>query len=384
MKQGMTLVELAQEVERQAQAKMDFVASTDSLDMIPEWKPDTMSSEDDTKDPAKWGPPKLVVNADDSPLRGQRFDINNNAHAQIAERVGIPKKYYDRMLVDAPHLLSENVNHWLHFTPERRMVRTLDGRARAFLSDRYQRRDNFELMKFMLPVLTRPDQTGIVPWTFHSQSLTEDNLYLKLVHTNAMSITTIRGVDDKVHAGIVISNSEVGKRALRIDPLLWWEWCRNGAVATRYSQRRVHLGGKQGGDDAVALMLSDETKRLEDEAFFAKARDVVAYFANPDTFAKIIGEINVTTDRQITGKVERGVEVLGNILTLTSDETEGVLRNLITNTERYGLTQYGLLNAVTAMAQNVDDYDRATQIEEAADRVIDLSPSQWREIAEAA
>jgi len=111
---------------------------------------------------------------------------------------------------------------------------------------------------------------------------------------------------------------------------------------------------------------------------------VVAYFANPDTFVKIVREIEITTTREITGKVEKGVEVLGNILGLQSGETEGVLRNLIGQAPRYGLTQYGLLNAVTALAKDVENYDRATQIEEAADIIIDLPQSSWRQIAEAA
>jgi len=382
MKQGMTLTQLAAEVERQASAKMDFIASTDELEVRPTVVPDPSTGE--IGKATRFGPLQLRVTSDSSALRDAAFGISQTAHEQIGAKLGIPKKYYDRMLVDAPDLLAENVNRWLHQEPSRRMVRTLDGNARAFLSDHYQRRDNFELMRFLLPVLMQTDSTGIVPWTFHSQALTEDNLYLKLIHTNAASITTQRGVDDKVHAGVVISNSEIGKRALRIEPLIWWEWCLNGAIATRYSQRKVHLGAKQGGEDPVAIMLSDETKELEDAAFFAKARDVVAYFANPDTFVKIVREIEITTTREITGKVEKGVEVLGNILGLQSGETEGVLRNLIGQAPRYGLTQYGLLNAVTALAKDVENYDRATQIEEAADIIIDLPQSSWRQIAEAA
>jgi len=375
MKQGMSLTELAAEVERQAAAKMDFVANTDALVVVPEFNPAT-------GDRSRL---QLNVNTEDNGrLRGASFDVGPTAHDQFSDRLGIPKKYYDRMLTSAPGLLAANVNHWLHAEPSRRMVRTLDGKVRAFLSDHYQRRDNFDLMQFLLPVLMQTDETGMVPWRFESQALTPDRLYLKLVHTHSMAITTKRGVDDRVHAGVAISNSEIGTGALRVEPLVWWKVCMNGAIMTKYSMRKVHLGGRQGGDDPVALMLSDQTKQLEDAAYFAKARDVVAYFANPETFAGIVREIEQTTGREIVGKVERGVEVLGNMIGLQSIETEGVLRNLINSAERNGLTQYGLLNAVTAMAQTVEDYGRATRIEEAAATIIDLQPSEWRQIAEAA
>jgi hypothetical protein len=374
----MTLTELAAEVERQAAAKMDFIASTDNLEMRvdPVHVPDEEAKVQSHI--------RLAVRGEDIALSGSAYDINRNAHQQIGDRVGIPKKYYDRMVQEAPHLLAENVNHWLHEQPQRRMVRTLDSKARAFLSDQYQRRDNFDLMRFLLPVLTKTDETGIVPWRFESQALTEDHLHLKLVHTHAATITTIRGVDDIVHAGIAIRNSEVGKSSLAVEPMLWWKWCLNGCITRRYSQRKVHFGARQGGDDPVAIMLSDETKKLEDEAFFSKAKDVIAYFANPATFEKIVAEIGETTDREFTGKIEKGVEILGDQLNLQSNEVEGVLRNLIDNADRYGLTQYGLLNAVTATSQKVDDYERATYLEAAADKIIDLNPSQWREISEAA
>lgn len=379
MKQGMTLTELASEVERQAATKMDFIASTDNLSM--QIDPVHFPGE---KAAIKAVPRLAVSNVAPGPLAGDIFDIGTNAHAQIANRLDIGKRYYDRMKDEAPHLLAQNVNHWFHEKPSRRMIRTLDGRARAYLTDSYQRRDNFELMTYLLPTLTAQDEGGVSPWSFHSQSLTEDYIYLKMIHVNAAAITTKRGVDDVVHAGIVITNSEVGLRALRIEPLIWWKWCLNGAIASRYSQRKVHLGKKHKGEDPVEVMLSDETKRLEDEAFFSKAKDVIAHFANPDTFQKIVGEITETTDREITGKVEKGVTVLSNMLGLQSEETEGVLRNLINNSDRYGLTQYGLLNAVTRTAQDVESYDRAYDLESAADKVIDLSPSQWREISEAA
>ena len=35
------------------------------------------------------------------------------AHAQIADRLSIPKKYYDRMREENPALLDANVNAWL-------------------------------------------------------------------------------------------------------------------------------------------------------------------------------------------------------------------------------------------------------------------------------
>ena len=57
------------------------------------------------------------------------------------------------MRKEAPEPLATNVNEWFHNKPERRMIRTLDGQARAFLSDRYRRLDNYDLASTVLPIL---------------------------------------------------------------------------------------------------------------------------------------------------------------------------------------------------------------------------------------
>ena len=123
---GMNLVELAKEIMRRAKSKKDFVA--DTTDMIFEGGALSVGS----------------VGA---------FPLTDHAHGQIADRVGIPKRYYDRMRADAPALLAGNVTHWFRATPERRMVRTLDGKARAFLSDRYHRIDHEQIADAALPAL---------------------------------------------------------------------------------------------------------------------------------------------------------------------------------------------------------------------------------------
>ena len=110
MKEGRSLVELAGELERQQTSKRDFLADTRSL--------------------------KMAVGGDIEVSNGkaETFKTTDHCHGQIGSRLNIPKKYYDRMRAEAPELLAHNVNEWFQRKPERRMVRTLDGRARAFLA----------------------------------------------------------------------------------------------------------------------------------------------------------------------------------------------------------------------------------------------------------
>src|SRR5229473_2471491 len=49
-----------------------------------------------------------------------------------------------------------------------------------------------------------------------------------------------------------------------------------------------------------------------------------------------------------------------------------------------GLSQYGLINAVTRTAEDAKSYDRASELEMAGATVLDLKPTEWRDLALAA
>jgi hypothetical protein len=58
-----------------------------------------------------------------------------------------------------------------------------------------------------------------------------------------------------------------------------------------------------------------------------------------------------------------------------------VLRDLIEGGE---LSGYGLVNAVTHYSQQVEDYDRATELEALGGRLIELPVGEWISLAQAA
>ena len=138
------------------------------------------------------------------------MDIRPTAHVQIGNYLSIPKKYYDRMQTEEPELLAHNVNTWFRKQPEQRMIRTMDGHARAFLSNRYRRIDNLDIARVTIPIIA--DIPGA---RYESCEITDDYLYLKVVNPRLQS-EVVPG--DIVQAGIVISNSETGQGAVCTSP----------------------------------------------------------------------------------------------------------------------------------------------------------------------
>jgi hypothetical protein len=119
MQSQYSLTQLAQELESRAAKKKDMVVDTRHLSMT------------DTGE--------LSVHQGGEYGTVENYSISDLAHGQIATRLGIPGAYYNKMLASSGDLLANNVNHWMQRNPEKRLVRTLDGHARAFLSDNTSR-----------------------------------------------------------------------------------------------------------------------------------------------------------------------------------------------------------------------------------------------------
>ena len=353
MKSGRSLVNLAQELERQIGSKQDLVVPSSLLKCSTD----------------QGGTLKMSIEG-----RGgdSAFGVTNLARRQLAEKLKIPFTYFERMRTEQPDLLDRNVNTWLQTDGERRMIRTLDGQVRAVLSDRYRRLDNFDLAENVLPILQRLPEAR-----FESVELTETKMYLKVV-TPQVKFEVAPG--DVVQAGIVITNSEVGCGTLAVQPLVYRLICRNGLIASDHALRKTHVGRiLQSGEESINVY-RDDTLAADDKAFFLKVRDVVEAAVSEATFRQVAQKMQKTLDIKLRGDPVKAVEVLANRYTLNENERAGVLRHLIVEGD---LSAYGLVNAVTHFSQDVEDYDRATEFEALGGKLIDLAPTEWKGIIEA-
>lgn len=75
------------------------------------------------------------------------------------------------------------------------------------------------------------------------------------------------------------------------------------------------------------------------------------------------------TQQKIEGNPVKAVEMVSQKFGFSSTESGGVLQHLIQGGD---LSAYGLLNAITRTSQDVQDYDRATELERDGSRVLDF------------
>lgn len=358
MKTGRTLMDLAKEIERQKKSKRDFIADTRRAEMI----------NDGDKDK-----PDIKLAISDKIMVG----INSLAHDQIGGHTKIPAAYYDKMLREAPDLLVTNVNKWFQKFPATRMIRTLDDQARAFLSDRYRALDNYDLMNAALPSLKK---MGV---EILSCDITETKLYLKVVDERIKKDLPVgwtvknKGHQrfDTVSPALVLSNSEVGAGALSVQTSVYTGGCSNLMVIKERSHRKYHIGGRHGlGDDSYAL-LSESTKKLTDQALWAQIGDVVKAAFDRAKFDATCETLEAATKERIEGDPAEVIELSAKKFGLSEDERGSVMRHLI---EGGDLSKYGLHSAVTRTAEDVENYDRASWLEQLGGNIIELPKTEWQ------
>ena len=327
MKSGVTLQQMLTEVKRQSESKEDYLIAPNRLRM------------------ESYGKEMFLHLSDDSGTELiEPMTITGIAHRQIGTHLRIPAAYYDRMREERPDLLAYNANTWFKQENSQRMLRTLDGSARAYLSNRYRRIDNIDIAGVTLPILG-----GLPDIRFESCQITESRMYIKAVNPRLQAEVS---PGDIVQAGVIISNSEVGLGSVSIQPLIYRLVCSNGMVVN------------------------------EAKAFVMKIQDTVRAAVEEARFAQVVGKMQEAKAAQMdTHDVPAVVKLASKEFHINDSESTGVLQRLI---ESNDLTLYGLSNAVTRHSQDVESYDRASELESIGYSILTMPPRQWSRINRAA
>lgn len=351
MKFGRTLMELAQELTRQADAKHDYLLDTRNIQM-------------DALDNGH-----QITLQNEQQHNSTILGVNDIAHRQIGQTLKIPATYYDKMRAENPELLAVNVNSWFQKNPAKRMVRTMDGTARAFLSDKYRRIDNFEIAQAVLPIIADIKDARV-----ESCEVTDARMYIKVVNPR-LQTEVVPG--DIVQSGILITNSEVGMGSMAIQPLVYRLVCTNGMVVNDAATRRYHIGrGNQAGEDYT--LYSDETLAADDRALMLKVQDTVKAAVDQVRFEKVVEMMRNATEAKITtADIPQMIELASADYGFSKQEGTGILDHLIRGGD---LSLYGLANAVTRAAQDVESYDRSTELESAGYTILGMSRERWNRL----
>ena len=371
---------LKDERERQA----DFIADTRTLRMVPisdemrEELPEIPQSE--RLQPVK--PSVAIMSAndheeDDWYQQLGAIAANSHAHQQIGTHLGIPRKYYQKMLAEEPDLLSHNVNTWFDANPRKRMIRTMVtdgdgprmGFARGFMSDAYRRLDSLEIVDTILPIFEDSPQGS---WQIDSCGITDLAMHIEASFPN---LTADVRVGDAVSLGMKLRTSDVAAGSIAVGMGFKVLICSNIMMVPEYTERIIHRTAAQG---ELVEILTERTLQMEDKVVLAKIKDLITSMNNPERFRKMVEHFRDADRVNLNDPVEASV-LLGRNLGLSEGELHGVQGQLMSGEN--APTMWGLTNALTATARAMD-FERKAELESAAGKLM-YQPKAWRQYQEA-
>ena len=349
---GRSVQAVATEIKRQSEAKADYLVQGNNLRMF---------------------------QLEDHALAGLRFgndnahEMSDVAHSQLAEMLDIPGKYYNRLRYGAPELLSVNVNHWLEeIGDERKMLRTLDGKARAILSKSYKIVDHDAIFGDIMSYL---HDAGA---TISTCEITDKKLYIRATFPIEGEVK----LGDVVRAGVQISNSEVGQGAVNTQAWTYRITCLNGMVmhAEGMRARSLHLGGGYGMTDGEYRLYAEDTIKADAKAISLKTRDIIKQCADPALFDGMLKQMRAAAENELPAIAVGGmIGLLPKEFGITKSETIHALDHFI---KGGNLDQWGLANAVTRVAQDVGGFDRRVELEEIGGKITAMTAKEFGVLGE--
>jgi hypothetical protein len=375
----MSLDEAVTELERQEGRKVDIISPPHHLEVIPThsaietsrhhydgnigyWDYSENSDYDDGYNQHSTDGGLLAMNVTDQGI--SNIGINNHSLSQISTAIKMPFRSLKHLLALDPELAAVIIDRGIRRLDDSHLLRFLDEQNRAFLSNRYMIFDNNKLFQFVLSAM----QQG--QWQCKEFSFTETRGY---AHFVIPTLSSDVRVGDTVSMGIKISNSEVGCGSINIQFELHRLICLNLMAVPTRGVRQIHLGESK--SDGV---LSAKTMSLRQASTFSEIKDVIDAASKKETFENLLIAAGESASVSLPNP-QGSIRVLSDSIGMSESEEMQVLTEMVKGEDN---SLWGALNAVTATAREMEDYDRKSQLESSAGNIL-MDQSAWKKIVAA-
>jgi hypothetical protein len=366
MKRHASITELAQELQSENAKKYDIVIPSSKIKM----KDGQLIISGDGLDSKLTA---VLAESGISQSESLTLDVMGTAHGNISDKLGIPKKYYDRM-ISHPSILDENVNYWLSETKKNYFLRNFVDKAeqkgvcRALLSDRFKVIDNFDVLMATLEAV----KSSGVSLQIQDCDITETRMYVRFVAPEIevdspellKNYRVPNGSPNQgktgIISGFVISNSEVGCGQFSISPRAVVLACKNGMVFKDDAFQKTHLGSQM--DTYSSVEWSDATREKNMELIICQVKDAIKTYISEEFFTKKIQHLEQVGKKKLDNPFEVVRNVSKNLQ--FSDEKQAELLNYFTMGG--DTTAFGVCQAMTYFGQVCNDADLQFEMEKEA------------------
>lgn len=174
------------------------------------------------------------------------------------------------------------------------------------------------------------------------------------------------GNEPLVHAGFLLSNSEVGSGRWQIRPEITVLRCSNGLTMTKDGFGKAHVG--RVNDDGFQDW-SEDTQKTELKLVMDQTRDVVRRVLSVGYLEEKIAELESKAGK-VVEQPDKTIEVVSTKLKFSLAEREGILRHFFLGGT---LTSGGVMQAVTSFSQTLENSDAAHDLNERAIAAMEIA-----------
>jgi hypothetical protein len=365
---------LVKELDRQREARIDFVADVRHLKVEINGGVKLIPT---TGQALEWMP--------DGPM-----DFLRSAYAQLAEKCNpsVPINFFEKMMADRAGRLADLINGLHADDPQKRFVRALDNKVRAWLSNSYRVIENHDIAYTCLDEARKKnanvlecslsDKRMRIKFTtqevwdaidIKQRSGPQGGWFAGAIGNRELIGKTILGATIReelpggpgtIHPVVTVLNSETGHGGFHVRLGILMGVCFNVATLETIVSR-VHLG-----DRLEEGIFTSETISAESKAIMLKARDAVRAAFDQGKFAAIVAKAKQAQ----TDVIEMPMAAVDNVIKgglVNEEQRDALLQHFLRD---YDSTRFGLAQAVSRLAQDLDDPDDAGELENAAGKII--------------
>lgn len=261
---------------------------------------------------------------------------------QLCSKLGIPAKY---MLACASHgypdLATDNLNTWIDDFGKDLLFRVYKDKIRGVLSSRYSVFDTPEILEVV------DDTTRGLGLKVKSYFMNEERFHARLVQQEKMNIN-----GEDLFAGIQIDSSDIGRSTLTVNFFIFKQICTNGLCISKgkanlFTQKHISICSDDFREELVQSL--KYLPQLIGEYEHIIRRCAMQY--------------NIVGSKYTSGKPETDVmleEFIQKLKAKTKLPDEGVNKVIELSNNRYGFSDWGVINSITEVAQ---DYTLERRIE---------------------
>lgn len=286
------------------------------------------------------------------------FSLHDNAIGQLAERMGVPKRYLKDLAGGEPwarQLAATVLNEHSGWTQRSRvLVRTVGTQVRGVLSDSYRRLNSVEILTSF--VQEAAGQGAVISDAY----MNDTKVWAETILPQPIVVPTAKNGDVVIFAGARFSTSDYGDGAVDMRAFLLNGACLNGMVRESV-MKQVHLGSKLPDN----LAISQRTYELDTATTVSAVKDLTRGLFSRETLERKAYEIQGASEIEVDA--EREIKKLTKDGGLLKQEGQEVERLLMKNDPEDGvqgaMTLWKLTQAITAHARELSP-ERSRELHE--------------------